>query len=229
MQDVQTHAQSAQVNNVNSRLEGRPEGTITPRILLDEMVMQPRRAAFVSFVSVTDPDVNKTVVDDDGNRDRTTYNEFWDREKGLLIEKVSTVQAIINANYGNSVDNALERAGIDPNANGTDFEVSEHSWANHVDGAPLVQHKYSGRYYLAVHVQRRMVESTYRWKESGEPLSDAELDELFTKYYSGSTSSKKQSEAGLSEDEQVVYRNYKASSVREIKMGGHHWMIESGV
>lgn len=226
MQDVQT--QTAQANaNEQSRLDGEPEGAITPRILLDEMVMQPRRAAFISFVSVTTPknSVNKTYVDDNGNRDRTTYNQFWDRERGLLIEKVSTVQAIINANYGNSVDNALERAGIDPDE--TDFEVSEHSWANPVDGAPLVQHKYSERYYLAVHVQRRMAESVYRWKETGEPLSDAELDELFTKYYNTSQS-KKQSDAGLDESEQVVYRNYKASSIREIKMGGHHWMIESG-
>ena len=209
----------------DSKLDGTPEGTISPRGLLDELTLAPRRAQFISFASVTEPNVNKTMVND-----RSTYNAFWEKspEKRCLIQKESKVLAIIHANYGNSIDNALERAGIDPDE--ADFDVAEHSWAENVDGAPLVQHRYSGKYYLALHVQRTMQERpVYRWVDTGQELNEDELEDL--QNYLPKKSSKKQEDAGLSasdengENQQVVYRNYASESVVEIKMGGHHWLV----
>ena len=154
-------------------------------------VLTFRKGAFpIVFVAHTEPRMRKTGNPFVGN-----------------VVKVSQVNAIINHNYENSVNNQQRREG----GEGT-FEAEKRTWGTRIPGTPLVEHK--GQYYLSCKVNgaRRRFE-----RLDGTPVADTEIAPFLQERADNSERQGVESE--------VIVADYKLSAIKHISINGEQFAI----
>ena len=150
---------------------------------------------FMNVVAITDPDMyKKSQVDN-------TPNPFIGR-----VKKVTITPMQFNYSYENAVNNRLDREGCE-----ADFKAEPLSWGAWVKGLEnkVIEHK--DMLYLRTYCVRNARPRTF-YIIDGHLASTEEYKE-FSQFFKPSSTSAKQSEAGLEEEKQVKPRNYKYSSL----------------
>jgi len=144
---------------------------------------------FVSFKSVTVPKMRKT------------NNPFFG-----LVEKHSQIHAQIGFDYNNAVNNLATKEGK------MDREAKPRKWGTVTEDKLFVEHK--GTFYLRARVLSTK-SPVYINKETGEPFSEKELEEIKT-FLPKSRKSSTQSDL----EGEVIERDYKVESLKELKFKG---------
>jgi hypothetical protein len=88
-------------------------------IQLQVLLSQLRTSTMATFVTLTEPSMNKGG------------NPYYGR-----LKKKTTQNVTINFNYGNAVNNQLAREGKEK-----EFVPHARKWGERIDGTPLIQHK----------------------------------------------------------------------------------------
>jgi hypothetical protein len=124
-----------------------------------------------------------------------------------------------NVSFGNSYSKAInnrldKKEGVDTK----EFVAQERTWAERVNSF-LITSKKSGEMYVEYYYLNAN-KSTYVYKwENGTPLTEEELTKAKT-LFKKSSSSKKQSEAGLDEEEQIKVNIVKEENIVSINAFG---------
>ena len=150
---------------------------------------------------------------------KKTFAQF-----GGKLYKYMRLNGMTNIDYVKAITNRMEREGLNP----TDFQHEEHLWMKRYYNengklTTLGYHKADEdlpinerRWYVAIYFVsgKQVFETTYYDSEFKEvPM------EVIKPLLRDKTSSKQVS-AGLTGDNQVVYRNFKIESIREIAING---------
>lgn len=144
---------------------------------------------FMNVVAITDPDMY------------LRNNPFRGRVKKVVITRMQ-----YGYSYENAVNNRLDREGCE-----SDFKAEPLSWGAWVKGMEnkVIEHK--DMLYLRTYCVRNAKPHTFYYLD-GHRASAEEYAE-FSQWLKPSSTSAKQSEAGLAEEFQVKPRNYKFSSL----------------
>jgi hypothetical protein len=119
---------------------------------LETLLRDVRGTTTVGVVMLTPPKMNKTlepVVDANGKKSKRPKNPMYGR-----VMKRTHRQCMIGFIYANSVNNQLEREGLD-----ADFVAEPRKWGTRIAGTPLVEHK--GKLHLECKVDRLIQEQYY--------------------------------------------------------------------
>lgn len=162
---------------------------------LEALLFATKETQFVSFVSVTDPDMRK--------RD----NPHPD------ARKVSIVVGCINWTYSRTVNRQRGRE-----QKVMDFRALERKWGTRVKGCPLVSHVVADqgetRLYLEVKVERRNF--LYFEPETAKRI-DAKLLEPFLK--------EPDPNPRQDLEREIVLRDYRLLNIAELTLGGEQYRI----
>lgn len=130
--------------------------------------------------------------------------------QGLVTKvTVSSVQIFTNQNgsaYAAKVQRRHDTAGT-----GKTFELSPRSWGERITGTPFVTHK--GEDYLEV-IFNKVISTEYFI--CGYPVAKEHIDGL-------PDSKPEAHQGGLDEEDKVILRTYKLSSLREIRAFGNEF------
>ena len=166
--------------------------------------LKARTSSFVSINSTTEPKllVGKCKV------------EFGVHPKELNIVKHTEMVGLVGTkvDYSTLVENRLLKEADLKGTDSQGWETEERRWGERVDGVH-VTHK--GADYITVHCVSAN-KPLVRYELDGKEVDADTLKKI--KNCLSDSSSKKQSEAGI--EKQVVYRDYKLSSINSIKVGG---------
>ena len=95
---------------------------------------------------------------------------------------------------------------------GKTFELSPRAWGERVPGTCFVTHK--GEDYLEV-IFNKVVETSYF--RNGQPIAKADIEGL-------PAPKTEAAQGGLDEEDKVIIRTYKLSSIREIRAFGKEYV-----
>ena len=171
----------------------------TPTILFSDAsiiatCMLQKGTTFASVDSITNPRMNKTG------------NPYIGR-----VVKFQTFQVCFGDDYEAGVQRKADKEGLD-----VVFKAQPLKWGTHYNGSAFViEHK--GEFYLQCRVLKSN-EVEYRWAESGNPLTEAEVVDL-----KSFIPPKKEGERQPAEDK-VIYRTVKVGNITEIRMWGVRFM-----
>lgn len=168
------------------------------------------KSTFVSLITETDPKFKKggrggvTKFVDAIGRDPSKY-----RKVSKLVGLVGT-----SVDYSILVENRAEKQG-----NGADsVEIKERKWGVRVDGVE-VTHKDES--YIVLHfVANNRPQVSYKYDGEDVELTDKEKEYLPAKKISST-----QKDAGLTEANQIVHREYKCSSIKAITVSGETYIV----
>lgn len=135
---------------------------------------------------------------------RKTGNPYVDK-----VTKMQTSNVFINFNYANNVNTARFR-----NDEETGFVAKPRHWGQRIAGTPLVEHK--GNYYLEC---RFMKASTPIYMIDGQPTQKSVLEPWLQE----STSNAEHQ--GLTEETEIIVRDFKLINVKEIKLDKVHYNV----
>ena len=184
---------------------------ITKNQLIGKMIQQ-KGHTFIQLFATTDVKMNK------GGRANTNYLH------GNVI-KDSEINAGIDFEYENAVNNALKRDGETP-----DFVVGERKWGKHmvidqifdietlefvpVTSRVIIEHIKDGekRYYLQLAV-RNSKKPTYRYKDTGKELSATDKEVMY-------------SYMPPKKEEIVVLRDYRIDNVERIHINKVQYVLK---
>ena len=140
--------------------------------------------------------------------------EFGVHPKELNIVKHTEMVGLVGTkvDYSTLVENRLLKEADLKGTDSQGWETEERRWGERVDGVH-VTHK--GADYITVHCVSAN-KPLVRYELDGKEVDADTLKKI--KNCLSDSSSKKQSEAGI--EKQVVYRDYKLSSINSIKVGG---------
>jgi hypothetical protein len=172
--------------------------TISQEQLL-EMMFALRGTTFVSFVSVTVPDLRRS--DNDANPNPFIGN----------IVKVSGVKATLNFFYENSVNNQRAREDMP-----MDFEAMPRKWGTRLFTAdnrltPLVEHK--GQFYLEVKVEESL--GHHYETLDGHQIPTEQVERFLKPSYPSRQGVRKT----------VILRDYKLQNIIGLTYKGQDYMI----
>lgn len=127
------------------------------------------------------------------------------------VTKMTTANVFINFNYQNSVNRVRAKEG-----NEEVFEAHKRMWGERVPGTPLIMHK--GAFYLEV---RFLGEDKTRSGlfHQGRPIDRSLLSAWVTEKKSAAE------HQGVSEENEVIMRDFKLENIREIRFGGEVYII----
>lgn len=168
------------------------------------------KSTFISLVTETDPKMKKggrsgvpKFVDAIG-KDPTKYTKI-----SKMVGLVGT-----SVDYGTLVENRAEKKGDGKEA----VELKERKWGERVDGVE-VTHK--GESYIVLHfVANNKPQVSFKYEGNEITLTDQEKEYLPKKKISST-----QSDAGLTEDTQIVHREYKCSSIKAITVSSETYIV----
>ena len=140
--------------------------------------------------------------------------EFGVHPKELNIVKHTTMVGLVGTkvDYSTLVENRLLKEADLKGTDSKGWEKEERRWGERVDGVH-VTHK--GTDYITVHCVSAN-KPLVRYELDGKEVDEETLKKI--KNSLQTSSSKKQEGAGI--EKQVVYRDYKLSSINSIKVGG---------
>lgn len=131
------------------------------------------------------------------------------------IFKIGSRNVSIGNSYENAVGNRLEKN----DQNRENFKAQPRAWAERINQG-LIRHKDSGQLYFEYYyLSNAPTTSKFVW-ENGVELTEEELAYAKENLFKKSSSSAKQSKAGLSEEQQVRVNIIKIQNVRSIKAFG---------
>ena len=166
--------------------------------------LKSRQSSFVSINSTTEP---KLLVG-------KCKAEFGKHPNELNLIKHTTMVGLVGTkvDYTTLVENRLLKEADLKGTESSSWEKEERRWGERVDGVH-VTHK--GADYITVHCVSAN-KPIVRYELDGKEVDAETLKKI--KNSLQTSSSKKQEEAGI--EKQVVYRDYKLSSINSIKVGG---------
>jgi hypothetical protein len=196
---------------VVSSVETLPK-TITKNELIN-IVREQKGYTFIQLFATTDVKMNK------GGRENTNYL-FGN------VVKDGNVNAGLDFEYENSVNNALKKEGETP-----DFVSQPRKWGEHmiidyvfdkktlefkpVFSRSIIEHIKDGekRYYLQLKVNpEKCKKAVYRYKDSGEVLSETDKAVMY-------------SYMPARKEEIVVLRDYRIDNVKRIHINNEQYII----
>jgi len=190
-----------------------PEAKTISKNELIGIVREQKGHTFIQIFATTDVRMNK------GGKANTNY---------LLgnVVKDSEINASLDFEYENSVNSALRKEGKEDT-----FEAQERKWGKHmiidyvfdietlefvpVYSRSIIEHEKDGekRYYLQL-IVRTAKSPTYRYKDSGEVLSEKDLETM-------------RSYMPTRKAETVVLRDYRIDNVSRIHMNKEQYVLKS--
>ncbi len=169
------------------------------------MLAKVKGATFATIVTETEPAFNKFSRTKDalGNKVPCPYNE---------VVKVSTMNITINFIYANSVNRAQVKEGSEG-----DFTPAPRKWGERVEGTPFVMH--DGKIYLEAKANAAPSQLAYIDKTTGAEVDKALLEDYLPVKKSNAA------HQGLSEENEIIVRDFKLLSIKEIKMNGEYYAV----
>lgn len=159
----------------------------------------------ITLVAQTEPKMNKRG------------NQYFGR-----VTKVTRLTNVaIGYSYENTINNRLERAGIE----GIDFQTEApkgRHWVEGYENILLQSNKNSEQYYLRT-TMRANTKAVVEYLVDNRPATEQEINE-FKVFFPKQSSSLKQAEAGLEDSEQVVVRDYKLESIQSLTLGNMNYL-----
>lgn len=173
-------------------------------------LLKSTTSSFVSFVTETDPSFKK------GGRSGVAKFEDACKRDPSKYSKVTKFVALVGTkvDYGTLCENRAEKSG-----NGAEsFVEKPRTWGERVDGVE-VTHK--GESYITCHfVANNKPEVSYKYEGKEITLTDVEKSYLPEKKISSS-----QADAGLTEANQIVHREYSLSSIKAVTIKGETYIV----
>lgn len=145
-----------------------------------------------------------TIVSETQPKMRKKDNPYFDRVTKLSVNKV-----MINFIYANAVNNALGREGKD-----TDFVPKQRAWGTHIEGTCIIEHK--GNHYLECRV---FSADKPVFMIDGQPTQKATVEPWLQEANSNAD------HQGLDYENEVIVRDFKFSSIKEVKINKEHYII----
>lgn len=154
---------------------------------------------------------------------KSTFNQF-----GGKVYKYMRLNYMNNIDYKTAIENRMKKEGLNPDL----FQHEGHKWMkrykNGEDLTTLGYHQADEhldielrRWYLIVYiVSGKQVFDVSYYDANFQPIDMATIKPLLR-----DKTSKKQTDVGLNGDSQVVYRNFKIESVRELSINGEVYTI----
>ena len=183
--------------------------TINSQKLAD--LVRTYNSTFASIVTETDPKMKKggrsgvAKFEDAIGRDPSKYRKV--AKATVLIGAKVDYTTLVENRVVKTTDNFKE-----------DVEVKERKWGEKIDGVE-VQHK--GESYIIAHfVANNKPQVSYQYDGKDIELTDKEKE-----YLPKPKISSTQSDAGLTEDTQIIHREYKCSSIKAITIGGETYIV----
>ncbi|MDB4330422.1 hypothetical protein N9948_01730 [bacterium] len=184
--------------------------------LVNELkLLSPSYHGFASIIyrsNIFDDLKAKTVKKAGPNKKQQDIIDNYDWAVGLI--KITRTPMLCKApgGYARGVQNQQEKAGVE-----RDFVAEECRYSNPVEKFPneiLRESKKTpeSQLYLRLYVGSGKPESKY-YNAKGQDVTHKIDDEFRTKFFKKDYGSKKQTEAGVSEEKQVKPRMYKAENV----------------
>jgi hypothetical protein len=162
---------------------------------LEALFFDTDRTQFVSFVSVTDPDMHKR------------------KNPHPKARKVSIVVGVINFQYSRTVNTQRTRE-----QRTADFKALRRKWGKRLKGCPLVKHAKKGeseeRLYLEVKLERRS--ALYFEPTTGKKIKESKL----APFLKGPDSNPRQQL-----NREITLRDYRLTSIAELTMNGKQYRI----
>ena len=155
---------------------------------------------FVNVIALTDAEMNKR------------NNVYYGRVKKFTITPMQ-----INFDYEKAVNNRLKKEGKEPN-----FSAEGRKWGQWLHFNKVATH--NGEYYLRCYCVKNSRPRTY-YLLDGRIATDEEFAE-FSQFFKAKSTSQKQSDAGLEEEDQVKPREYKFSSLVSVTINHTRFYIE---
>lgn len=170
-------------------------------------LLRKNKSTFVSLVTETDPKFLKgrgaNSFENVVGKDASKY-----RKVAKLVGLVGT-----SVDYGTLVENRASKVAGDT----VKVETEGRRWGERVDGVE-VQHK--GKSYITLHfVANNKPQISYKY-DGKEIELDKEKDFIPKKKVSST-----QTEAGLTEENQIVYRDYDCESIKAITVSGETYIV----
>jgi hypothetical protein len=162
-------------------------------------LLNKKGADFITFSALTEVKVNKSAVI--GGIKQT--NPFFGR-----IAKESTVNAQINFNYENAVNNRREKEGSD-----RDFQTAGLKWGNKNHNNSIVYN--NGQWYLQVRVLKGY---GTRYFVDGKETPKSEIEAYLPV--------KKEGSGRQGVEDEIIIRTYKLDNINSITMNGSVVQIE---
>ena len=167
------------------------------------------KSTFIGFVSETVPEFKK------GGRGGTPLFTVATGRDPSKYRKITEGVVLVGTSpdYSKLVGNRLAKMGLDPMPKG------DRKWGTKIDNVE-VQHTKKGetelRYYVTFHfVANNQPKVRYTYEGRTIELTDTEKE-----YLKKSSGSKKQEEAGLPLDLQVIHRDYECKHIKSITVNG---------
>jgi hypothetical protein len=179
--------------------------TTTPKQIslleLEIVLARVPHATPATITAVTELNMNKFGM----VQDVKTPNPYLDRATKRIVSNV-----FIGFIYANSVNNALKKEGKE-----ADFVPSERKWGVRIPGTCLVAHK--DKKYLECRFLNAVKPEYFL---DGQPTTK----ETFSAFMPEKSSNAEHQ--GLSEENEVILRDYKLASIAEIKVMGEHYIVK---
>lgn len=136
---------------------------------------------------------------------RKTGNPF-----AMPVTKRSIVNGIVGWNYENAVNRQRDREGND-----TSFEAQPRKWGKRLPKLPFVTH--NDEIYLELKVERTLAQPQYQ-DANGNPLTAEAVAPFLPE--------KRSNAEHQGVEREIILRDYKMTSILEIKVGGESYVVE---
>lgn len=162
------------------------------------------KSLFASIIAETDPRMKKTK------------NPL----SGRVVKRTTSVVQLGN-NYGSAIENRTEKV-IGERADFTTEKPSGKTFLDGYENLILKADKDESQLYIRTYYNMANSSPKVEYLVDGRLATDEEL-QIINSFLPQTYSSKKQEEAGLVEEIQVMPRDYKLESIVEIKLGDFHF------
>ena len=132
------------------------------------------------------------------------------------VTKRTTANVSIGGDYQNTVNNRRAKEGND-----ADFVASERSWGQKIDNKFVCKVEKNGdvKQYVALGYKSEPSSVEYFLNTTGEVISKETIKDFFVAKKSSAE------HQGLSDENEVIYRNVKLGNIKELKYEGYHYIV----
>lgn len=134
------------------------------------------------------------------------------------VTKRSTANVSVNFSYENAVNNRLEKEGKEAT-----FVAAERKWGQKVDNKLVSKTETNGdtKNYIALGYKSKPSSVEYFLSDTGEAIDKTLFAEFIPERKSNA------GHQGLSEENEVIYRNVKLGNIKELKYNGIHYIVKN--
>ena len=164
---------------------------------------------FASILQVTEPKMTK------GGRAGKPVNPYFGR-----VTKKTKAVIMLGNNYGSAIENRSKKLTGET----IEFDSEPMKGRHWLDGYTnlIAENDNSEQLYLRTYHNLSKGKPSVTYLIDGQEANESQVSEM-KEWLPKSYSSKKQEEAGLCEEEQIVPRDVKLENVKELKIGDYHF------